>query len=74
MTVFHKRNDIYNCFKEELIYKEEINNQLPDMSYLLPEVKKIIVEATLVHTRGNQAKASRMLGINRATLKKYIRI
>ncbi|WP_253251105.1 helix-turn-helix domain-containing protein [Vibrio mediterranei] len=42
----------------------------PDLSQLLPELKYIIVEALLLHTRGNQALAARMLGVNRGTLRK----
>ncbi|MEZ8733516.1 helix-turn-helix domain-containing protein [Vibrio splendidus] len=33
-------------------------------------MKYIIVEALLIHTRGNQALAARMLGVNRGTLRK----
>ncbi|UXH29838.1 hypothetical protein N5E84_13620 [Vibrio sp. J502] len=29
-----------------------------------------MVEALLIHTRGNQALAARMLGVNRGTLRK----
>jgi Fis family transcriptional regulator len=42
----------------------------PDLRQLLPELKFTIVEALLLHTRGNQALAARMLGVNRGTLRK----
>ncbi|WP_237359099.1 helix-turn-helix domain-containing protein [Vibrio azureus] len=39
----------------------------PDMSWVIPLVTNELFEAVLIHCRGNQAKASRTLGINRGT-------
>lgn len=36
------------------------------------EVEKPLLEATLEHTHGNQAKAARLLGLNRGTLHKKL--
>lgn len=49
-------------------YRLEKRND-PDLRWLYPAIKHSIVDATLQHTRGNQAKAARMLGINRFTLR-----
>ncbi|WP_082041642.1 helix-turn-helix domain-containing protein [Vibrio jasicida] len=67
-----------------LLDKQDLNNQLealltsyaiqnphqdPDLTMLLPDIKKAIAEACLEHTRGNQSEAARLLGIHRFTLK-----
>ncbi|MEF1285838.1 helix-turn-helix domain-containing protein [Vibrio sp. M250220] len=36
----------------------------------MPELRFALVETLLLHTRGNQAHAARMLGISRCTLRK----
>lgn len=64
-------NEIVQCVKLEIERACENNtNAIPDVSYLIPELKYDIVDTMLLHTRGNQAKASRILGINRGTLRK----
>jgi len=40
---------------------------------LIKEVERPLLEMVLRHTRGNQTKASEMLGINRGTLRKKLR-
>ncbi|MCG9702983.1 hypothetical protein L1D19_23235 [Vibrio natriegens] len=46
----------------------------PDVSQLLPELKRTIVETVLIHTHGNQSQAALILGIHRETLRRlYLR-
>ncbi len=49
-------------------YRLEKRND-PDLRWLYPAIKHSVADAILLHTRGNQAKAARMLGINRFTLR-----
>lgn len=46
--------------------------QLYDM--FLQEVETPLLEAILLHVRGNQSKAAELLGINRGTLRKKLKI
>lgn len=43
--------------------------ETPDLSHILPTVKGALIEMVLIHTRGNQSKAAKILGISRGTLK-----
>ncbi|MEZ9545999.1 MULTISPECIES: helix-turn-helix domain-containing protein [Vibrio] len=72
MTILITRGEVIQCVKQELELAGIVNKKhaAPDFSQLLPELKFVIVEALLLHTRGNQALAARMLGINRGTLRK----
>ncbi|WP_425315798.1 helix-turn-helix domain-containing protein [Vibrio owensii] len=44
----------------------------PDVSAILPFVRDVLLEEVVIHCRGNQAKASRLLGINRGTLRTHM--
>ncbi|EOA8958774.1 helix-turn-helix domain-containing protein [Vibrio harveyi] len=44
----------------------------PDVSSLIPFVRDVVFEEVIIHCRGNQAKAARMLGVNRTTLRTHI--
>ncbi|EHH1077589.1 helix-turn-helix domain-containing protein [Vibrio parahaemolyticus] len=72
MTTLMAREEVIQCVKQELELTgiAEIKHAKPDLSHLLPELKFTMIETLLLHTRGNQAKAARMLGINRETLRK----
>jgi len=72
MTILITRDEVIECVKQELELTGVVDQKhaAPDLSQLLPELKYIIVEALLLHTRGNQALAARMLGVNRGTLRK----
>ena len=72
MTTLITRDEVVECVKQELELTgiADKKHAAPDLSQLLPEVKCTIVEVLLLHTRGNQAQAARMLGMNRATLRK----
>lgn len=41
---------------------------------VMSEVEAPMLEAVLDHTRGNQSRAAQMLGINRGTLRKKLRL
>ncbi|ELA9710649.1 hypothetical protein RG007_002176 [Vibrio parahaemolyticus] len=72
MTTLITRDEVVQCVKQELELTGIVDKKhaAPDLSQLLPEVKYTIVEVLLLHTRGNQAQAARMLGMNRSTLRK----
>ncbi|MDH5938674.1 hypothetical protein L8R84_21460 [Vibrio splendidus] len=44
----------------------------PDMSWVTPAVIEILFTELITHTRGNQSKAARMLGINRGNFSKKL--
>ena len=44
----------------------------PDISNLLPFIRDVVFEEVVIHCRGNQVQAARMLGINRGTLRTHI--
>ncbi|MBY7660615.1 hypothetical protein JFJ08_07870 [Vibrio atlanticus] len=46
---------------------------MSDMSWVMTVVKNELCEQMLVQTRGNQAKAARLLGINRGTFRDRIK-
>jgi len=43
------------------------------MQELVGEVEKVLIRKTLDHTNGIQVKASKILGVNRNTLRKKIK-
>ncbi|WP_188047990.1 helix-turn-helix domain-containing protein [Vibrio vulnificus] len=38
---------------------------MPDMSWITPVVLDVLYSELMIHTRGNQTKAAKILGINR---------
>ncbi|TOK04713.1 hypothetical protein CGH72_08365 [Vibrio parahaemolyticus] len=52
----------------ELLYQSAPSS--PDLTQLLPELKRAIVEEVLIHTDGNQTRAAAILGMNRETLRR----
>ncbi|MFL7032184.1 helix-turn-helix domain-containing protein [Vibrio lentus] len=44
----------------------------PDMSWVTPAVLEILFTELITHTRGNQSKAARILGINRGNFSKKL--
>ncbi|EGQ9284292.1 hypothetical protein F7U66_00295 [Vibrio parahaemolyticus] len=64
------KEDLEKFFDSCRAAEEDSPRQIsPDMSWLYPLIKKTIVSEMLVSTHGNQSKASRKLGIHRATLR-----
>lgn len=43
----------------------------PDLTGLLASLENAIVESVLLHTRGNQQHAGRILGMNRGTIRTH---
>ena len=43
----------------------------PDLTGLLASLENAIVESVLLHTRGNQQHAGRILGMNRGTVRTH---
>lgn len=56
-------------------YFHRLNGERPSNLYklVLQEVEPPLLEAVMHYTRGNQTKASEILGINRSTLRKKLR-
>ncbi|CAH7395331.1 putative HTH_8 domain-containing protein [Vibrio chagasii] len=44
-----------------------------DASVVLKAVKEIVIQEALIHTRGNQTAAARILGISRSTLTLHLK-
>ncbi|ARR47908.1 hypothetical protein CAY59_27165 (plasmid) [Vibrio campbellii] len=56
-----------------LAHTRDIHTARPDVSALVPFVRDVVLEEVVIHCRGNQAKAARMLGIHRSTLRTHLR-
>jgi two-component system nitrogen regulation response regulator GlnG len=84
-TVIDERDlfaDELSRFTIKDFFEEKIKRYLAEMAKLengnlhdaiLCEVEKSLIEITLEHTKGNQLKATRILGINRNTLRSKIK-
>jgi Fis family transcriptional regulator len=55
-------------------YFEQLNDEeVVDLHALvISEVEKPLIEAVLTHTKSNQSKAAKMLGLSRGTLRKKL--
>lgn len=56
-------------------YLYELDGVHPNNMYelVLKQIEQPLFEAILEHTKGNQSKASELLGLNRGTLRKKLR-
>ncbi len=66
-----------SCVKSMLEnYFNDLDGHEPGDLYemVVREVEHPLLETVMVHTRGNQSKAAKMLGINRGTLRKKLKI
>jgi Fis family transcriptional regulator, factor for inversion stimulation protein len=56
-------------------YFDRLNGHDPKDLYeiVMKEIEPPLLEATLKHTRGNQTKAAKYLGMNRSTLRKKLK-
>ena len=56
-------------------YLDELDGQISTDVYqmVLAEIEAPLLEEILIYTRHNQSKASRMLGLNRGTLRKKLK-
>lgn len=66
------RDQVYEALR---IYFHNLGDQQPSNLYdlVLREVEPPLLEIVMQRTRGNQTKASDLLGINRGTLRKKLR-
>jgi len=57
-------------------YFADLDGQAPGNLYdmMVGEVEQALFASVMEHTRGNQSKAAALLGINRSTLRKKLRI
>jgi len=56
-------------------YFSQLDNEQPTNIYdlVLTEVEAPLMEAVMAYTRGNQTRASQVLGLNRGTLRKKLK-
>lgn len=56
------------------VYFRDLDGHAPENLYdmVLSEVERPLFDAVMRHTRGNQSKAAKILGINRSTLRKKL--
>lgn len=66
------RNSVTRSVRE---YLSQLDGQMASDVYqmVLAEVEAPLLEEIMAYTRGNQTKASRMLGLNRGTLRKKLK-
>ncbi|HKK23920.1 MAG TPA: DNA-binding transcriptional regulator Fis [Pseudohaliea sp.] len=57
-------------------YLDEIDGELPTDFYqlVLSQVEAPLLEEVMRHTRNNQTRAAHLLGLNRGTLRKKLRL
>jgi Fis family transcriptional regulator len=71
------RAPLRECVREALdAYLDSLGDHDAKDLYrlVMHEVEAPMLEAVLAHTRGNQSRAAQMLGINRGTLRKKLRL
>jgi Fis family transcriptional regulator, factor for inversion stimulation protein len=74
-TVMSNNSDLSQCVKDRLTqYFQDLDGAIPNNVYdmLISAVEKPLLEVIMGRTRGNQSKASVILGINRNTLRKKL--
>ncbi|MEZ8803811.1 helix-turn-helix domain-containing protein [Vibrio splendidus] len=71
VTIIDKQN-LITTLKLMLEPTRTERHATPDVSWIVPMVRDVLLEEMIVHARGNQVKAARQLGINRGTLRNYL--
>jgi Fis family transcriptional regulator len=67
------KNQIKKLIREELAPTWFDNKSAtPDMSWVTPTALDILFAELITHTRGNQSKAARILGVNRGNFSKKL--
>lgn len=67
------KNQIQKLIREELEPTWfDSKSATPDMSWVTPTVLDVLFSELITHTRGNQSKAARILGLNRGTFSKKL--
>ena len=77
MTATRQTNEIADCVKRSLEkYFKDLDGEKPRSVYdmVIRNVERPLLEAILNHAEGNQTIAAEMLGINRNTLRKKMRM
>jgi Fis family transcriptional regulator len=62
-------NELKNHIKDYLITNQTDPTAIIDMRWVVRATKKIFVDELLMHTHGNQTKATSIAGMNRGTLR-----
>ena len=67
-------NNTYLLASLDSLLAHAEHNQLadPNLSTIIPFVCDIFLEEVMIHCRGNQAKAARILGVHRSTLRSHL--
>ncbi|WP_435249063.1 helix-turn-helix domain-containing protein [Vibrio sp. nBUS_14] len=67
------KNQIQKLLREELAPTWfDSKSETPDMSWVTPTVLDVLFSELITHTRGNQSKAARILGVNRGNFSKKL--
>jgi Fis family transcriptional regulator len=67
------KNQIQKLIREELEPTWfDSKSATPDMSWVTPTVLDVLFSELITHTRGNQSKAARILGVNRGNFSKKL--
>ena len=78
LTVPKEQNKTLREYAETALrgYFEDLNGHKPNDLYtmVIHEIEQPLLKTVLEHTRGNQSHAAQILGINRSTLRKKLRL
>jgi Fis family transcriptional regulator len=72
-----RKGPLATCVKSSLErYFHDLNGEKPGNLYemVITEIERPLLEAVMLHAHSNQCKAARMLGINRNTLRKKLKL
>ncbi|MHB8453417.1 MAG: helix-turn-helix domain-containing protein [Acidiferrobacterales bacterium] len=73
----HRKGPLAACVKSALErYFHDLDGEKPGNLYamVIGEIERPLLEAIMHHAQSNQCKAARMLGINRNTLRKKLKL
>jgi len=76
-VTFNNQDSIRSCINIALAdyFKTMDGHEMTGLyELMLQEVEAPLLENVMRHTRGNQSKAAKMLGINRGTLRKKLKL
>lgn len=77
-AMIHNNNEPLHQHVERAIqqYFQELEGEVPTNLYelILSEVEKPLLSVVLQHTKGNQSKCASVLGLNRGTLRKKLKL
>lgn len=66
--LYHQVAQALECYFKQLDGQEVVNLH----ALVISEVERPLLEAVLNHTKSNQSKAAKMLGLSRGTLRKKL--